>query len=273
MKNIAVFAGLIFISSVCHAFGFNDVFKSHTATVQAEVNKAATVTKTALEAIATYKAQRDMERDAAKIQTAMKQTVNTCSAMAITDAIGKSSEAAGRVAAKASRDGIAKLESTASTETKLQEARAASQEYFSAADAAAGRGPVTNERFAGGDRDATFLYSSPDLSSMTYEPDQHKVVKVFIDRVIGNLPPENLHDANWERTQQGSMYLETLRRHTAVNSLARYSLNQIMAGHLSKADMESIAPPQGSASGLSGAISAMKTLLESGVNAILAWFK
>lgn len=228
------------VSSVMVPTMIDPLVRGHAATIQAQMQAQTAAIKSTNEAVVTYQEQRLLERDAATLQDKMQQPANTCGAMAMADNVRQASQMVDEHAAASTRQAVRNLEKLRSTDERLAQAATTATRYCTEDDIVRGRHGCRGRdagRMAGGDRNAAFLFGSPDGGSVTYEPGQEEAVAAMIDRIAGNLPPENLQNPDWEKTRQGQAYLEMSRRYAAINSMVHYSLHQIRAAHVSQAGL------------------------------------
>ncbi len=225
----------------------NTSMAAATSGIQGEINKSAIAEKNTAEAIASFEAQERIRLEALRIRESLEQPESTCETMATADALGNATAEvkvnAYRGAVQASTGGVVvgrhKLPSnTGNTSTANYMRRTydiSMTEFCTEEDKQRGRcekvGPL-----AGADMTGANLFTDGQGND-TQRPDAQTGNALFINRIVGGMPPELLANPNWEKTPQGMAYVDMVRRYAAFQSLAAHSLNSIATSHAPQAGL------------------------------------
>ncbi|MEJ6002681.1 hypothetical protein [Paucibacter soli] len=212
------------------------------ASVRAEVAKAAMADKAVSEGIEAYEQQEDLRNRAADLQAAMQQPVQTCEAVSTASGLSTATQATQVAAFKSQGALMSKISASANPNTfSAVEAsfKSSSAKFCTPEEQDQGICKVSGGEYknlAGADRDAAFLFQSPDGSS-SFEGNgnaQGQAADAFIERVVGGVPPEALEQKGedyYRKNRQARAYVELARRYAAMQSMAAYALNQNKEAH------------------------------------------
>jgi hypothetical protein len=215
------------------------------AGVQAEVSKATTAQIQSDIAIAEAKMTEDYRQQVLETRRKLEQPATTCQTAKSADALssvdplvraGALSDTSARVTGRGRSLKKADGSTSPVTMPPTGFTRDANAETLTSYDYTSENfcGPLDKERgrctqvsaFPNGDTNAGLLFTGTDGSD-TYAPNQDVAVTAFINRIVSGMPAELLSDPKWDRTPQGKVYIEQVRRYAAFVALSAHSMNSI----------------------------------------------
>lgn len=210
------------------------------AAVRGEVLKTATAEIKTAEAVEAYEQQQQLKRDLQDVSEALRPPAQTCTTVAAASSIGSAIGTAQRSAFVATSVNSNKTSAAATPSTVAAMDSAfnlSNSKFCSDTDRAIlGCKPASGaySALAGADRDAAFLFQSPD-GSLSYAGDgkaQDEAAASYIERVVAGIPVQALLPTDksfYSSSPQARSYVEVARRYNAMLSMSRYSLNSIRA--------------------------------------------
>ena len=207
------------------------------AALQGELLKATAAKKASMEALAAYRTQTQMHRDAVALADSLKSPAITCDTIAAQDGIAKAKHTVQARTLQSQRSVVERLAKPESIATKIEaQHQLTNARFCTAAEAARGICTATASPLAGADQNAAFLFQGAD-GSPTFVDGQDAAAKSYISRVVALAPAEQMRGNDYAKNPRARAFVELKRRYDSVLSMASYSLSQIASRQAAIGDL------------------------------------